>query len=46
MRYETMEHLKDTDFKRLTGIQRATFDLTLEIVQQGMRNFGRPTTLS
>ena len=46
MRYETIEHLKDTDFKRLTGVQRATFDLMLEVVQQGMRNFGRPTTLS
>jgi len=46
MRYETIEHLKDTDFKRLTGVQRVTFDLMLEVVQQGMRNFGRPTTLS
>lgn len=46
MRYETIEHLKDTDFKRLTGVQRAAIDLMLEVVQQGMRNFGRPTTLS
>ena len=45
MRYETIEHLKDTDFNRLTGVQRATFDLMLEAVKQGMRDFGRPTTL-
>ena len=25
MRYETIEHLKETDFKRLTGVQRETF---------------------
>ncbi len=30
----------------MTGVQRATFDLMLEVVQQGMHNFGRPTTLS
>jgi hypothetical protein len=43
MRHKTIEHLKDTNFKRLTGVQRTTFDLMLEVVQQGMRNFGRPT---
>ena len=46
MRYKTIEHLKDTDFKRLTGVQRSTFDLMLEVVKQGMREFGRPPTLS
>jgi hypothetical protein len=46
MRYETIEHLKDTDFKRLTGVQRETFDLMLKVVEKGMRNFGRPTKLS
>ena len=25
MHYETIEHLKETDFKRLTGVQRETF---------------------
>lgn len=46
MRYETIEHLKDTDFKRLTGVQRETFDLMLKVVQKGFRDFGRPTKLS
>ena len=46
MRYKTIEHLKDTDFKRLTGVQRETFDLMLEVVEQGIRDFGRPTKLS
>ena len=46
MRYKTIEHLKGTDFKRLTGVQRETFDLMLEVVEQGMRDFGRPTKLS
>jgi DNA-directed RNA polymerase specialized sigma subunit len=46
MRYETLEHLKDTEFKRLTGVQRETFDKMLKVVEKGMRNFGRPTKLS
>jgi hypothetical protein len=46
MRNETIKHLKDADFKRLTGVQRATFDRMLEVVEQGMRDFGRPPTLS
>jgi len=46
MRYETIEHLKDTDFKRLTGVQRETFDKMLKVVEKGLRNFGRPTKLS
>ena len=46
MRYETIEQLKDTDFKRLTGVQRKTFDLMLKVVEKGLRDFGRPTKLS
>jgi len=46
MRHETIKHLKDTDFKRLTGVQRETFDLLLEVVEQGLRDFGRPPKLS
>ena len=46
MRYETVEQLKDTDFKRLTGIQRETFDEMLKVVEKGLRNFGRPPKLS
>jgi len=46
MRYETIEHLNDTDFKRLTGVQRETFDKMLKVVEKGLRNFGRPSKLS
>jgi hypothetical protein len=44
MRYETIKHLKETDFKRLTGVQRATFEKMLEVVEKGLRDFGRPTS--
>jgi len=46
MRYETIEHLKDTDFKRLTGVQRETFEEMLQVVEKGLRDFGRPPKLS
>ena len=46
MRYETIEPLKDTDFKRLTGVQRETFGQMLKVVEKGLRNFGRPAKLS
>src|SRR5512141_1746999 len=46
MRYETIEHRKDTDFKRLTGVQRETFNQMLKVVEKGLRKFGRPTKLS
>ncbi len=46
MRYETVQQLDDEDFKRCTGVQRSTFEQMLVIVEAGMRNFGRPTTLS
>jgi len=46
MRYETIKHIKGTDFKRLTGVQRETFEQMLEVVAKGLRDFGRPTKLS
>lgn len=46
MRYETIKNLKDTDFKRLTGVERETFAKMLAVVEKGMRDFGRPTKLS
>jgi len=46
MRYETIEHLKDSDFKQLTGVQRKTFDEMLKVVEKGWRDFGRPTKLN
>jgi DDE superfamily endonuclease len=46
MRYETIKHLKDTEFKRLTGVQRETFEMMLKVVKKGWRGFGRPPKLS
>ncbi len=46
MRYETIKQLKEADFKRLTGVQRATFETLLAVVEKGLRDFGRPTKLS
>ena len=46
MRYETVQKLKDEDFKRSTGIQRSTFEKMLEVVEDGLRDFGRPPKLS
>jgi len=46
MNYETIKQLKDSDFKRLTGVQRETFDLMLKVIKKGLRDFGRPTKLS
>ena len=46
MRYETIKHLKATDFKRLTGVHRETFEMMLAVVEKGLRNFGRPPKLS
>ena len=46
MRYETVQTLKDEDFKRSTGVQRNTFEKMLEVVESGLRDFGRPPKLS
>ena len=46
MRYESIQPLSDEDFKRSTGVQRNTFVRMLEVVETGLRNFGRPTKLS
>jgi hypothetical protein len=46
MRYETIEPLRDTDFKRLTGVQRETFEEMLQVVEKGLPSFGRPPKLS
>jgi len=46
MRYETVQALKDEDFKRSTGVQRSTFGKMLEVVEKGLRDFGRPPKLS
>ena len=46
MNYETIEDLKDSDFKRLTGVQRETFEQMLAVIEKGLRDFGRPPKLS
>jgi hypothetical protein len=46
MRYETIKHLKETDFKRLTGVKRATYESMLKVIEKGIRDFGRPPKLS
>src|SRR5215211_7774438 len=46
MKYETIQDLKDTDLKRLTGVQRETFAQMLQVVEKGLGNFGRPPKLS
>ena len=46
MRYETVQKLKDEEFKRSTGVQRSTFEKMLEVVEVGLRNFGRQPKLS
>ena len=46
MRYETIEQLKDAEFKRLTGVQREIFAEMLKVVEKGLPDFGRPPKLS
>ena len=46
MRYETVQMLKDEEFKRSTGVRRNTFEQMLQVVEIGLRDFGRPTKLS
>lgn len=46
MNYKTIEHLKDSDFKRLTGVSRETFEQMLTVLEKGLRDFGRPPKLS
>lgn len=46
MNYKTIEPLKDSDFKRLTGVQRETFEQMLTVIKKGLRDFGRPPKLS
>jgi hypothetical protein len=36
MSYETIKHLKDTDFKRLSGVQRETIERMLAVVEKGL----------
>src|SRR5574341_439120 len=46
MRYETVQHLSEEDFKRATGVRRATFNQMLAVLHQDERETGRPPKLS
>jgi hypothetical protein len=46
MRYETIKTLKDSDFKRLTGVSRGTFEKMLAVLERDLRNFSKPPKLS
>jgi Helix-turn-helix of DDE superfamily endonuclease len=46
MRYETIQTLKDEDFKRSTGVSRAMFEKMLTVVKTGLRDFGRTPKLN
>ena len=46
MRYETVKTLTDEDFKRSTGVRRNVFEVMLQVVVAGLRDFGRPPKLS
>jgi hypothetical protein len=46
MRYETIQDLKDADFKRLTGVQRESFEQMLKVIEKSLGSFGRPPKLS
>jgi len=46
MKYETVKSLTDTDFKRSTGVSRRVFTQMLQVVEKGLRSFGRPSKLS
>jgi DDE superfamily endonuclease len=46
MRYETVQMLKEEEFKRSTGVQRKTFEQMLQVIETSLRDFGRPTKLS
>ena len=46
MRYEEIKNRTDKDFKRLTGVQHAIFKQMVTVLEQEIRQFGRPPKLS
>jgi len=46
MRYEEIKDWKEQDFKRLTGVKHKTFEKMLVVLDQELRDFGRPPKLS
>ena len=45
MKYEKIKNKADKDFKRLTGVPHQIFKQMVDILNQEMRNFGRPPKL-
>ena len=46
MKYNNIKKLSDTQFRRLTGVQRTTFNLMVEELQSHHSTKGRPFKLS
>ena len=46
MRENNLAHLRDGEFKRLTGVKRETFKKMREVIQSKAATFGRPPKLS
>jgi len=46
MRYENIKDWKKSDFKRLTGVKRETFEKMLAVINKELPNFGRPPKLN
>ena len=46
MRHEEIKDYENAKFKRLTGVKKETFEKMLEILENEMREFGRPPKLS
>ena len=46
MRYENIKDWKDSDFKRLTGVKRGTFEKMLATINKELPSFGRPPKLN
>lgn len=46
MRENNLAHLKDGEFKRLTGVKRDTFEKMRAVIESKAANFGRPPKLS
>ena len=46
MRYESVQNQTEEDFKRSTGVSRKVFEKMLDVIQKGIRDFGRRPKLS
>ena len=46
MRYEKIKNYNKVKFKRLTGVQKETYEKMLKVLHTEIREFGRPAALS